>query len=64
MAHTRRGISERTRLAFVEGDIQGVAAYADRAKLDKIPDITVEVVRAQVAIQQGMGSVQDRSDLR
>lgn len=54
MAHTRRGISERTRLAYVEGDMRGVSAYAERAKMDKIPDITVEVVRAQVAIQQGV----------
>jgi hypothetical protein len=53
MAHTRRALSERTRLAYVEGDIKGVTAYADRAKMDKIPDVTVGVIRAQVAIQEG-----------
>ncbi|GHJ84363.1 hypothetical protein NliqN6_0765 [Naganishia liquefaciens] len=52
-AHTRRAVSERTRLAFVKGDKDDVEQYASRLRQDPTPDIVVEIVRAQNAIASG-----------
>ncbi|KAJ9120877.1 hypothetical protein QFC22_002812 [Naganishia vaughanmartiniae] len=52
-AHTRRAVSERTRLAYMAGDKDDVETYAGRLRQDPVPDIVVEIVRAQNAISSG-----------
>lgn len=52
-AHTRRGISERTRLAYVAGEARDVEEYTKMARADQIPDPVVEIIAAQSAIKAG-----------
>lgn len=52
-AHSRRAVSERTRLAFMTGDKEDVEQYAARLRQEPVPDIVVEIVRAQNAIASG-----------
>jgi hypothetical protein len=52
-AHTRRAVSERTRLAYMKGDRGDVEQYAARLRHESAPDIVVEIVRAQNAIASG-----------
>ncbi|KAJ9105261.1 hypothetical protein QFC21_001628 [Naganishia friedmannii] len=52
-AHSRRAVSERTRLAYMAGDKEDVEMYAGRLRQDPVPDVVVEIVRAQNAISSG-----------
>jgi RNA polymerase-associated protein CTR9 len=63
-AHSRRAVSERTRLAFMAGDKEEVEHYAARLRQEPVPDIVVEIVRAQNAIASGQyGSTITRASL-
>jgi hypothetical protein len=52
-AHTRRALSERCRLALVEGEDGDVETYSGKLRADPIPDAVAEIVRAQVFIKSG-----------
>jgi hypothetical protein len=56
-AHSRRAVSERTRLAFMIGNKEEVEQYAARLRQEPVPDIVVEIVRAQNAIASGQSRV-------
>jgi hypothetical protein len=53
-AHTRRALSERCRLAFVEGEDGDIESFSAKLRTEAIPDAVTEVVRAQAFIKMGM----------